>query len=63
MPLHFTLRQLEYFLAVGEAGGAVGFLDGRGYSPLIDEGCLIAANSETTLERLRERLAASGMSV
>ena len=48
-------------LAVSEAGGAVGFLDGRDYSPLIDQGCLIGANSEAGLARLRERLTAMGL--
>lgn len=42
-------------LAVAEAGGAVGFLDGRDYSPLIDQGCLIATNSQASLDELRKR--------
>ena len=41
-------------LAVSEAGGAVGFLDGRDYAAQISRGCLIAAGSEASLERLRE---------
>ena len=48
-------------LAVTEAGGAVGFLDGRDYSPRIEQGTLIATNSEASLARLREHLTATGM--
>ncbi len=48
-------------LAVVEAGGAVGFLDGREYSPLVSQGCLIAANSERILARLREHLSTMGI--
>jgi len=48
-------------IAVFEAGGAVGFLDGRDYSPLINQGCLIAASSEAGLQRLREHLVETGL--
>jgi fructose-1,6-bisphosphatase/inositol monophosphatase family enzyme len=43
-------------LAVQEAGGAAGFLDGRDYSPLVRDGVLVAANSVTTLETVRKHL-------
>lgn len=43
-------------LAVEEAGGAAGFLDGRDYSPLVREGVLIAANSAATLATVRRHL-------
>lgn len=43
-------------LALKEAGGAVGLLDGRDYSPLIKDGCILAANSAQALEALREHL-------
>ncbi len=50
-------------LAVLEAGGAVGFLDGRDYSPRIERGCLIAAASPAGLERLRAHLRAAGVAL
>ncbi len=43
-------------LAVQEAGGAAGFLDGRDYSPLVRDGVLIAANSAATLASVRRHL-------
>ncbi len=43
-------------LAVQEAGGAVGMLDGRDYSPLIKDGCILAANSTRALDAMREHL-------
>ena len=43
-------------LAVQEAGGAAGFLDGRDYSPLVRDGVLVAANSAATLEAVRRHL-------
>ncbi|WP_432695055.1 inositol monophosphatase family protein [Marinobacterium sp. YM272] len=43
-------------LAVQEAGGAVGMLDGRDYSPLIKDGCILAANSQHALEAIRSHL-------
>ena len=44
-------------LAVREAGGAVGLLDGREHAPRHRDGHPLAANSRATLERLRERFA------
>lgn len=46
-------------LAVREAGGAAGFLDGRDYSPLIRDGVLLAANSAATLDNVRRHLGAA----
>lgn len=43
-------------LAVQEAGGAVGMLDGREYTPLIKDGCILAANSERALDEIRSHL-------
>ncbi len=43
-------------LAVQEAGGCAGMLDGRDYSPLLTSGCVIAAHSAQTLEAIRARL-------
>ena len=48
-------------LAVSEAGGAVGFADGRDYSPAIDDGYLIAAGNANTLTLLRAHLAEHGL--
>ncbi|MFD0980196.1 inositol monophosphatase family protein [Tropicimonas aquimaris] len=43
-------------LAVVEAGGAVGLLDGRDYAPTIHEGYLVSARNAETLEALRREL-------
>ncbi len=50
-------------LAVSEAGGAVGFLDGRDYAAQISRGCLIATGSEASLQRLREYMTNTGLLV
>ena len=46
-------------LAVREAGGAIGLLDGRDYAPRQRDGHPLAANSASTLEWLREHFGAS----
>jgi fructose-1,6-bisphosphatase/inositol monophosphatase family enzyme len=42
-------------LALEEAGGKAGFLDGRPYSPLVSDGFLVAANSDATLDAIRHQ--------
>ncbi|MBV1788151.1 inositol monophosphatase [Marinobacterium sp. D7] len=42
-------------LAVQEAGGAVGMMDGREYAPTLREGCVIAANSPQALDAIRQQ--------
>jgi fructose-1,6-bisphosphatase/inositol monophosphatase family enzyme len=44
-------------LAVTEAGGCVGLLDGRAYRPTIHEGYMVSARDPETLAALREDLA------
>ncbi|GGB91956.1 inositol monophosphatase [Marinobacterium zhoushanense] len=42
-------------LAVQEAGGCVGMMDGRDYAPTIRDGCVVAANSHQALEAIRQQ--------
>ncbi|MBR9882941.1 MAG: inositol monophosphatase [Oceanospirillales bacterium] len=42
-------------LAVQEAGGRVGMMDGRDYVPTLRDGCIVSANSPDALEAIRQQ--------